>query len=276
MSFTSSFRSVLISSLNSINNINFQTLIKSFLHNNYQNKSLVYIPTAKYIYNNDSTKSKGEQRRKARYEAKQKINLLSNSLSIDSCVLLELDDPKLNPSKLNEIVKNACIIYIEGGNTFYLQKYLIETKFWDIAKPYLFGSSPLEKPQCLYIGASAGAIVLGKSIETAYWKGWDDPNAAGNEYVWTKDKLSGASLIKDTSFFMHYDDSKYHSLVTERKLDLDHNLQLISDNMALIYSSTPIISDYLERIDNIKIDTNEQCELLYSYKYTNNDETNTA
>ena len=37
---------------------------------------------------------------------------------------------------------------------------------------------------CLYIGASAGAIVAGKSIETALWKGWDDPAVAGDDFEW--------------------------------------------------------------------------------------------
>ena len=34
------------------------------------------------------------------------------------------------------------------------------------------------------MGASAGAIVAGKSIETALWKGWDDPGVAGDDFIW--------------------------------------------------------------------------------------------
>jgi peptidase E len=37
---------------------------------------------------------------------------------------------------------------------------------------------------CLYVGASAGAIVAGRSIETALWKGWDDPSVAGEDFEW--------------------------------------------------------------------------------------------
>ena len=36
----------------------------------------------------------------------------------------------------------------------------------------------------LYVGASAGAIVAGRSIRTAEWKGWDDPSIAGDDYEW--------------------------------------------------------------------------------------------
>ena len=30
----------------------------------------------------------------------------------------------------------------------------------------------------LYVGCSAGSIVAGESISTAFWKGWDDPAVA--------------------------------------------------------------------------------------------------
>ena len=30
----------------------------------------------------------------------------------------------------------------------------------------------------VYVGQSAGAVVAGATIRTAFWKGWDDPNAA--------------------------------------------------------------------------------------------------
>ena len=39
-----------------------------------------------------------------------------------------------------------------------------------------------------FFNAQAGAIVAGESIETAYWKGWDDPGAAP-EAEWTADTL---------------------------------------------------------------------------------------
>ena len=34
------------------------------------------------------------------------------------------------------------------------------------------------------MGASAGAIVAGKSIRTAEWKGWDDPTITGEDFEW--------------------------------------------------------------------------------------------
>ena len=32
-----------------------------------------------------------------------------------------------------------------------------------------------------YVGVSAGAILAGKSCDTAYWKGWDDPTVVPEE-----------------------------------------------------------------------------------------------
>ena len=47
---------------------------------------------------------------------------------------------------------------------------------------------------CLYVGASAGAIVAGKSIETALWKGWDDPGVAGDDFIWYVFLISNPNL----------------------------------------------------------------------------------
>ena len=58
------------------------------------------------------------------------------------------------------------IVYVEGGNTFWLQ-HCLEKGNWD---------EPLRKAcvgpdaASLYIGKSAGAIIAGTTVETATWK----------------------------------------------------------------------------------------------------------
>ena len=34
-------------------------------------------------------------------------------------------------------MSSASIIYVDGGNTFYLQKYIIQTSFWNAVQPFL-------------------------------------------------------------------------------------------------------------------------------------------
>ena len=75
------FTAVLLSSFTKVNsNDRFKNLFNEIVNrnkkqqhdgsNNMDNDLLVYIPTAKYYHNKVSMKTYGEQRRRARYEAK--------------------------------------------------------------------------------------------------------------------------------------------------------------------------------------------------------------
>ena len=46
---------------------------------------------------------------------------------------------------------------MDGGNTFYLQKSILSTKFWGSVIPHLKNNNSI------YIGVSAGAIVAGNN-----------------------------------------------------------------------------------------------------------------
>ena len=76
-------------------------------------------------------------------------------------------------------------------------------------------------------------MMSGKSIETAYWKGWDDPRIVGEDYTWSKEALKGGSLV-DYSFFPHYDKDIHYDLVNLKKIELDHEVITLSDDMALV------------------------------------------
>ena len=66
------------------------------------------------------------------------------------------------------------IIFVAGGNTFYLLKWVRESKFdLKLKELLLLGK--------MYIGASAGSMVLGTSIETASVGAGADVNKTGIE-----------------------------------------------------------------------------------------------
>jgi peptidase E len=96
------------------------------------------------------------------------LSFIANSLNIDNADLLELDQSNLNELKLKEILgvgnKKQIFVYVDGGNTFYLQKFILQSN--------LFNHLECEDTEYIYLGCSAGAIVAGKSIETAFWKGY--------------------------------------------------------------------------------------------------------
>lgn len=168
--------------------------------------------------------------RRCRYDARQKIKELSTQLSqyLNSCSILELDSIDCNEENIKNLLSGPSIIYVDGGNTFYLQKHILSSQFW---KPIM---NHLKDSNSIYIGVSAGAIVAGKSIKTAYWKGWDDPSVVGDDFQWNNERLNGLGIV-DCSFFMHYNEEIYKNLINSHQNELNHPLITITDENALIY-----------------------------------------
>merc|ERR1712032_589479 len=73
------------------------------------------------------------------------------------------------PMSLTKLLEEADCVYVEMGNTFYLRYYMHMSGFDKVLPPLVRHSG------LVYAGASSGAIVAGRSISTAFWKGWDDP-----------------------------------------------------------------------------------------------------
>ena len=71
--------------------------------------------------------------------------------------------------ELHETLSLSDIIFVNGGNTFYLLKYIRESGFDKIIRNF----SNNDK---LYVGVSAGSIVTCPTIETAFWANADKNN----------------------------------------------------------------------------------------------------
>mmetsp|Transcript_27808 Transcript_27808/g.65347 ORF Transcript_27808/g.65347 Transcript_27808/m.65347 type:complete len:228 (-) Transcript_27808:1792-2475(-) len=118
---------------------------------------------------------------------------------------------------------NPHLIYVQGGNTFWLH-HCLEKGDWakDIIDACCCSdsgeensSSPPSFP-AVYVGVSAGAILAGESMQTACWKAWDDPSVVpGKETYgdWTDSR--GLGTAGRTSFFPHMTE-EWRDL-TERK-----------------------------------------------------------
>ena len=153
------------------------------------------------------------------------MSFIATSLGISQTTLLELNAATCTRSFLKDKLGKAKVIYVDGGNTFYLQKHILATDFWSIAKTSMGMGS-------LYMGSSAGAIVAGRSIKTAYWKGWDDP-AAAKEMEWNEDTLRGSG-ISPFSVFPHYEPSAHDGLIDERRQELEHPVVAIANHQVLV------------------------------------------
>jgi len=124
------------------------------------------------------------------------------------------------------------VVYLEGGNTFWLHHCMAkgdehEHEPWmqlikdACACSYRVGEEA--RRPALYIGKSAGAIIAGKYVETATWKGWDDPSVVpGKEsYEDWKGEI-GLNFAGGASFFPHMSDD-WNSLIDEKKGSLPPN-----------------------------------------------------
>eukprot|EP00804_Cyclotella_cryptica_P026337 CCRYP_007660-RA/>CCRYP_007660-RA protein AED:0.22 eAED:0.22 QI:364/1/1/1/1/1/2/1660/321 len=198
----------------------------------------LYIPTAMYALNPQSSNTPGKQRQRARADGKKRRDQISNLLNqlfhgvdaaesakINVCAItLDLDDGSLkqpvgfrNPGFIPEDDKialcewNPHLIYVEGGNTFWLQHCIEKGHYSTLIKEACTGPNG-----SVYCGKSAGAIVAGKSMETATWKGWDDPSVVpGRESYDQWIGCPGFGFVSDESFFPHYS-SEWLDLVKEK------------------------------------------------------------
>jgi dipeptidase E len=106
----------------------------------------------------------------------------------------------LNNKKYSDLEKFGAI-YIGGGNTFSLLNDLRNSGFIDLLKKFIRSGK-------LVYGGSAGAIIMGKSIETASFGDNADKN-----FVNLKD-LSGLNLINNHNVQCHYKEGKDKEIIT--------------------------------------------------------------
>ncbi len=205
---------------------------------------MLYIPTAMYALNPQSTKTPGKQRQRARADGKQRrdqlVNLMTEMLSFKSntgiqlqinllVVTLDLDDGSLKqphgPENKSLFPENDVasfttwqphLIYVEGGNTFWLQHCIDKGGYASLIKGACTGNVC-----AVYCGKSAGAIVAGKRVDVATWKEWDDPSIVpdrGSYSDWLN--CPGMELVGEHSFFPHMRDIWSE---TVRENEISHN-----------------------------------------------------
>jgi len=174
------------------------------------NPRVLYVP--------DGAVGVGQDARSALRRVEQELS----RLGIGGIVCAELRNTK-RPS-LEKMLKDVDCIYVDQGNTFYLRYYMHTSGFDELVPPLVKDGG------VVYIGASSGSIVAGKTIETALWKGWDDPGY-GTPWDLASIGYDGLDLLPGgKSVFPHYA-SKWKPLVERRRGELGrHAIVLIPDN----------------------------------------------
>jgi dipeptidase E len=107
-------------------------------------------------------------------------------------------------------LKKYGAVYIGGGNTFSLLHDLSKSGFYKTLKKYI-------KKGGIVYGGSAGAIILGKDIRTAYFGNCSDKNLVNLK------NFKGLNLVRGYSIQCHYtfkDDKKMFRYVKKYRINL--------------------------------------------------------
>lgn len=132
----------------------------------------------------------------------------------------EVDIEGKNYSQLLSLLSNFDIIYVQGGNTFYLLDKMRRCNFKKVMKK-------LFRKGIIYIGISAGSIVAGKNIEPAKW--------GGDENIVHMSDLNFAGLnFVPFNIFVHYT-SEFAEIIKKKipNPKKRKNLKILQDGQAI-------------------------------------------
>lgn len=122
---------------------------------------------------------------------------------------------------------NTDIVFVSGGNTFYLLEKVKQSGFDKVVKDFISKGK-------IYIGSSAGSVILGPNIEPM--KYLDDSSKAP-----TLSDYSGLELI-DFIVLPHSDNKNYDKMYKEliEEYKNIYKLQPLNDNQAIVIDGEKI------------------------------------
>lgn len=114
------------------------------------------------------------------------------------------------------------VIYFVGGNTFYLLYWIRKSGFGEIINQLLDQGK-------IYVGSSAGSIVMGPDIELA---GWDDINEP-DEMIITLESTKALNIVPFvvSPHFVEND----RKVLEERSKTVSYPIIALNDTQAVLY-----------------------------------------
>ena len=131
----------------------------------------------------------------------------------------EVDIEGKSPEELTKILGGKDIVYVQGGNTFYLLKHVSESGFDTVVKGLIEGG-------VIYLGVSAGSYIACPTIEMTTWKSSDD-----DKYGITD--LSAMNLVPFL-VCVHYNREKYREGLAEGIKASKYPVKILTDEQALL------------------------------------------
>lgn len=130
----------------------------------------------------------------------------------------EVDLKEENEESLMSKLGSFDVIFVEGGNTFYLLKYIRESGFNKVIKSFLDKGG-------IYLGVSAGTMVAGLNIESANWKHMD-------KNIVSLEDLTGLKLVPFV-ISVHIDESNIE-LIKECTSKVSYPVIALTDKQAIL------------------------------------------
>lgn len=130
----------------------------------------------------------------------------------------DLDLKDKTQKDLEQMLSDKDIIFVNGGNTFYLLKWVKESGFDKVLSGFL-------RRDGLYIGVSAGSYIACPTIEAATWK-HQDRNRVGIT------DLTALSLVQFI-ITAHFEE-KYRAIVDQAAQRTKYSIVALSDKQAVL------------------------------------------
>jgi len=159
--------------------------------------------------------------------------------------ITELDISKAPRAKMEDNLRGTDIVYIAGGNTFYLLKELRNTGFDKLLTQYIADGG-------MYAGASAGALIAGLDIEPV--STIDEP-----EKVKGLSSTAGLGLVSIVPI-PHYDMASRSKAIDDikRRYDKKFDVVLLTDDEAILVegNSWKIVDSKRSKLEHEWFDKN--------------------
>jgi dipeptidase E len=136
----------------------------------------------------------------------------------------DFDIEHKNEKQIIEFLEDMDIMYVQGGNAFYLLKCMRQSGFDKAVKKLI-------KKGVIYIGVDAGSIVAGKTIKTAKWV---DPDKNTVNLI----NLAGLGLVP-FNIFVHYTPA-CDEMIKKEQPKSRHWIRILSDGQALLVQNKTI------------------------------------
>lgn len=137
----------------------------------------------------------------------------------------EIDLKNENEHSLLQKVLPLQVIYIEGGNTFYLLDWIRKSGFDKVLRKFIDEGK-------IYVGVSAGSILVGPNIELSNWKHDWDKNIVNLQ------DLTGLNLVP-FAISPHFAEED-RALLEQKSKTVNYPLVALNDTQAILVNGAHV------------------------------------